>query len=79
MPVSISFSKCKQQHFLNRNGQIHVLGIHEALPKYMSQARNANLHHSDWFKSASHKTAGTQLAHTRCSDFEKPVLSNLIV
>ena len=36
---------------LNRNGQI--LGTHETLPKYMSQARDANLHHSDWLKSPS--------------------------
>ena len=36
----------------NRNGQIHVLGTHETLPKYMSQARDVNLCHSDWLKSA---------------------------
>ena len=28
-------------------------GHHETLPKYMSRARDANLRHSDWLKSAS--------------------------
>ena len=37
----------------NRNGQIHVLGTHETHQKYMSQARDANLHHSDWLKFVS--------------------------
>ena len=33
----------------------------------MRQARDANLRH------ALYKTAGEQLAYTRCSDFDKPV------
>ena len=39
-------------------GKIHVLVTHETLPKYVSRARDANLCHSDWFRSTSHKTAG---------------------
>ena len=66
----------------NRNGQIHVLGTHETLPKYTCQARDANFCHSEWFKSVlrvaqnSWQTAGKQLAHTcmRCSDFDKACL-----
>ena len=58
MPVLILFSPNIKQIYKfgikpNRNGQIHVLGTHETLPKYMSQARDANLRHSDWLKSAS--------------------------
>ena len=34
-------------------GKLHVLGTHETLPKYMSQARHASLRHSDWLKSES--------------------------
>ena len=63
----------------NRNGQIHVLGTQETLPKYMSQARDANLRHSDWFKSAPHKIAGKQLSDTRCSDFDKSCLYHLLI
>ena len=37
------------------------------------------LRHSDWFKSASHKTAGEQLAHGYCSDFDKPCLYHPII
>ena len=37
--------------------QIHILGTHETLTKYISQMRDANLRHSGWLKSAS---PGTQ-------------------
>ena len=84
MPVWIALSKCKNTVKFcwikpNRNGQIHILGTHETLPKYTSQARDANLRHYDWLKSASRVaqnswwTAGEQLAHMRCSNFDKPV------
>ena len=47
----------------------------------MSRARDANLRHSDWFKSAScshppaKTTTGEQLAHTQHSDFDKAISS----
>ena len=34
-------------------GKFMIYGTHETLPKYTSQARDANLRHSDWLKSAS--------------------------
>ena len=41
-------------------GNFHILGTHKKIPKYMSQACDANLCHSDWLKSMSHKPADTR-------------------
>ena len=49
----------------------HTKHFQSTCTLYMSQARDAN--YSDWMKSVSQKTAGEQLAHTRCSDFYKLV------
>ena len=45
----------------NRIGQIHVLGTHETLSKYMHMNQVCDVKQSDWFKSTSHKAAGKQL------------------
>ena len=85
MPVSISFQNVEKIVIFcwiksNRNGQIHVLGTHETLPKYTSQACDAQQSLSLWLVEIC--VAGKQLAHTRCTINTRPhdyVLSNQIV
>ena len=79
MPVSISFSKClKKKVFVwikpNRNGQ-NTSKVHWPYT-IMSRARDANQSSSLLLVqirvARRTKQLGEQLAHTRCSDFDKP-------
>ena len=55
-------------------GKFTFFGTHGTLSNYMyctgvRRVMLNNLRHSDWFE-----TVGEQLAHTHCSDFDKPCL-----